>query len=303
MPTALPTLAVVTPSYNTGRYIAPAIESVLAQDYPHEYIVMDGGSTDQTVDVLKSFGDRLNWISQKDGGQSDAINQGFARTKGEILGWLNSDDTYEPGAFRAVAEFFAAHPEVSLVYGDAKYIDAKGKYIAKCVHIEPYDSHRLYHYTDFIVQPAAFFRRSAFEAVGGIDAAIHYAMDYDLWLKIAKRFPVAYLPTPLANFRWLADNKTATGGFRRLNEIRGILARQGFSEPAYIRLERVNLHMQHAKAAMGKGRIGEAFVHGGQAAGTFLRSARAIKSMFSPHTWHIIWIGQVLRARAVREQG
>src|SRR5665213_2075693 len=128
MPTALPTLAVVTPSYNTGRYIGPAIESVLAQDYPHEYIVMDGGSTDQTVEVLKGFGDRLKWVSQKDGGQSDAINQGFARTPGDILGWLNSDDTYEPGAFGAVAEFFAANPDVGLVYGDANYIDAAGKY-------------------------------------------------------------------------------------------------------------------------------------------------------------------------------
>jgi hypothetical protein len=302
MPTALPTLAVVTPSYNTGKYIGPAIESVLAQDYPADYIVMDGGSTDQTVDVLKSFGDRLKWVSQKDGGQSDAINQGFSRTKGEILGWLNSDDTYEPGAFRAVAEFFAAHPEVSLVYGDAKYIDAKGKYIARCVHVEPYVPHRLFHYTDFIVQPAAFFRRSAYEAVGGIDPAIHYAMDYDLWLKIAKRFPVAYLPKPLANFRWLADNKTATGGFRRLDEIRGILARQGFSEPAYIRLERVNLYLQQAKSALLRGHIPTAIADSAKAAGSFLRSARAIRSMLSPHTWHIIWIGQVLRARAAREQ-
>ena len=167
MPTALPTLAIVTPSYNTGRYIGPAIESVLQQEYPHEYIVMDGGSTDQTVDVLKSFGDRLTWVSQRDGGQSDAINKGFARTKGEILGWLNSDDTYEPGAFAAVAEYFAAHPEVSLLYGDANYIDAAGKYIAKCVHVEPYSAHRLFHYSDFIVQRAAFFSAQRVRSGGG----------------------------------------------------------------------------------------------------------------------------------------
>ena len=112
---------------------------------------------------------------------------------------------------------------------------------------------------------------------------------------------MAYLPKVLANFRWLADNKTATGGWRRLDEIRGILARQGFSQPAYIRLERVNLHLQDARAALGKGRVGAAIADCGLAAGTFLRSGRAVKSMFSLHTWHIIWIGQVLRARAARQ--
>ena len=101
----MPTLAVVTPSYNTGRYIGDAVRSVLRQDYPRvDYMVMDGGSKDGTVDVLRSFGPRLRWVSQKDKGQSDAINRGFARTRGDVLGWLNSDDTYAPGAFRAVAE-------------------------------------------------------------------------------------------------------------------------------------------------------------------------------------------------------
>jgi glycosyltransferase involved in cell wall biosynthesis len=297
-----PTLAVVTPSYNTGRFIGPAVASVLEQDYPCDYIVMDGGSTDQTLDVLRGFGDRLTWFSQRDGGQTDAINQGFARAHGEILGWLNSDDTYEPGAFAAVAKYFAANPDVALVYGDANYIDAEGKFISRCMHVESFDANRLNYYTDFIVQPAAFFRRSALEAVGGLDASIHYAMDYDLWLKIAKRFRVAYMPTVLANFRWLRDNKTATGGFRRLDEIRGILARQGFPEPAYIRLERVNLHMHAAKSALSHGKIGQSLKHTAQAAGTLLRSGRAIKSIFSPHTWRIIWTGQILRARAAKEK-
>src|SRR6185437_3553618 len=175
----LPRIAVVTPSYNTGRHIGAAIRSVLDQDYKNvEYLVMDGGSTDETVDVLRSFGDRLRWVSEKDNGQADAIDRGFKKTTGEILTWLNSDDTYEPGAFRAVAEYFHAHPEVDVVYGEANYTDACGQFIAPCVHVEPYSRHRLFHYSDFIVQPATFFRRSAFEAVGGVDPKINWAMDY-----------------------------------------------------------------------------------------------------------------------------
>src|SRR5205814_7888102 len=138
---------------------------------------------------------------------------------------LNSDDTYEPGAFRAVGEFFRDHPDVALVYGEADYTDAQGELIAPCVHVEPYSKHRLFYYSDFIVQPAAFFRRSAFEAVGSLDPGIHWAMDYDLWLRMAQRFQVAHLPRLLAHFRWLADNKTATGGWGRLDEIGRIFQR------------------------------------------------------------------------------
>src|SRR3954453_3827257 len=255
VPNPLPRLCIVTPSYNTGRYIGPAVRSVLAQDYPRvDYVVMDGGSTDGTVDVLKSFGPRLQWVSQKDKGQSDAINRGFARTGtgsgDEVLGWLNSDDTYAPGAFRAVAEYFAANPNVDLVYGDATYTDVDGRHIARCIHIEPYSRHRLFNYSDFMVQPATFFRRRAFDAVGGIDASIHWAMDYDLWLRIvAAGHKVAYLPQLLAHFRWLAENKTATGGWGRLNEICRILARQGYGPPAYIRLEQCNMHARDTLVA------------------------------------------------------
>ena len=297
--TPLPRIAVVTPSYNTGRYIGDAIRSVLGQDYANfDYIVMDGGSTDETVDVLKSFGERLRWVSQKDKGQSDAINRGFEQTAGEILAWLNSDDTYAPGAFRAVAEFFAAHPDVAVVYGDANYTDARGNLISPCVHVEPYSRHRLFHYSDFIVQPATFFRRSAFEAVGGIDPQIHWAMDYDLWLKMARRFEFAYLPRRLADFRWLADNKTATGGWGRLDEIGGILRRQGYGLPAFIRMERVTLHARDAIEAIQRGAVLRAAGAVLRAAGLTLSSPRVIRSLMSPHTWRIMWVGQVLRRRA-----
>ena len=298
----LPRISVVTPSYNTGRHIGAAIRSVLDQDYPNfDYLVMDGGSTDETVDILRSFGDRLRWISEKDKGQADAIDRGFRNTTGEVLTWLNSDDTYEPGAFRAVADFFAAHPDVDVVYGNANYTDATGRFIAPCVHIEPYNKHRLFHYSDFIVQPATFFRRRAYEAVGGVDPGIHWAMDYDLWLKMAGQVQFAYLPRVLANFRWLANNKTATGGWGRLDEIAGIFQRQGHDIPAFIRLERVNLHAQDALDAVARGQIVRAARSFARAAGVAFTSPRLLKSLLSMHTWRVMWVGQVLRRNAVAE--
>lgn len=295
----LPRIAVVTPSYNTGRHIGAAVRSVLDQDYRNfDYMVMDGGSTDQTVDVLRGFGDRLRWVSQKDNGQADAIDKGFAQTGGEILSWLNSDDTYAPGAFRAVAEFFAANPDVDVVYGDADYTDAQGRFIAPCVHVEPFNRRRLLLYSDFIVQPATFFRRSAYEAVGGVDPNIHWAMDYDLWLKMAGQFSFAYLPRRLADFRWLANNKTATGSWGRLDEIGRILRRQGYGIPAFIRLERVNLHAREAIDALTHGKPGPAMASAARAAAMALSSPRVIRSLLSIHTWRIMWVGQVLRRRA-----
>jgi len=294
------TLSVVTPSFNTGRYLGAAIASVLEQDWPHiQHIVMDGGSTDNSLDVLREFGDRVRWISQKDQGQSDAINKGFSRTSGDVLAWLNSDDTYAPGAVRSSMEFLQANPDVAMVYGNADYIDAAGKLIAPCAHIEPFDRHRLFYYSDFIVQPAAFFRRSAFDAVGGLDPSLNWTMDYDLWIKIAKRFKIAYLPKLMAHYRWLADNKTAIGGFARIDEISSVLARHGLPMPAYVRLERVNLYLQQLRQSLRQGRLGSALGSLGRATGTLCASRRAMISMFQPRTWRIIWTGQVLRARAV----
>jgi hypothetical protein len=300
----LPRLAIVTPSYNTGRYIGAAVESVLDQQgADFDYIVMDGGSTDSTVKVLERFGSRLRWVSEKDNGQSDAIHRGFAQTQGEVLGWLNSDDTYTPGAFRAVAEYFAAHPEVDVVYGDATYTDTRGRHIADCVHVEPYSRHRLFCYSDFMVQPATFFRRRAYEAVGGVDASIHWAMDYDLWLRmVAQGSRVAYLPHVLANFRWLAENKTATGGWGRLNEIVGILRRQGYGPPAYIQLEQCNMHARDLLCSLRHARLGTAARSAAKAAGIVMTSPRVVASLVSPHTWRIMWVGQVLRARAAAAQ-
>ena len=301
MSTTGPLVSIVTPSYNTGRYIGDAVRSVLSQDYPNiEYLVMDGGSTDNTVDVLKSFGPRVNWVSEKDKGQSDAVNKGFAKAKGSIFGWLNSDDTYAAGAVSAAVEFLWSHPEVDAVYGDANFTDANGKVIGPCVHVEPFREHRLLHYTDFIVQPTVFFRRSAFEGVGGVDTSLHWCMDYDLWLKMVDRgYKLAYLQRHLADFRWLADNKTATGDWGRLREIEKVVARYAEGTHGYVRLEMVNLHLQEAKRKFGEFRLIGMTADLLRATGTYLGSGRAIRSSFQPRTWRIIWTGQVLRKRAL----
>ena len=295
----LPRFSIVTPSFNTAQYLGDAIGSVLDQNYPNlDYLVMDGGSTDGTLDVLRSFGDRIRWVSEKDNGQADAIRQGFERTDGDILTWLNSDDAFCPGAFSAVADFFSAHPDIDVVYGDANYVDSRGGLISRCVHVEPYSEHRLFRYSDFIVQPAAFFRRRAYDAVGGIDPSYHWALDYDLWLKMAPRFKFAYLPKVLANYRWVGNNKSAVGGADRLDEIESMFRRMNKPIPAYIRLERVNQHARDCVADVARGKLGSAVGHTGGAIVTMLSSPRAIGSLFSPHTWRIVWVGQVLRRRA-----
>lgn len=250
----LPRLAIVTPSYNTGRYIGAAIQSVMQQQgAAFDYIVMDGGSTDGTVDLLKSLGPKLRWVSQKDAGQSDAINRGFAQTDGEILGWLNADDVYAAGALRTVAEHFAAHPEVDVVYGNAAYIDAAGRYIANCAHVEPFSRRRLLHYSDFIVQPAAFFRRRAFEAVGGLDISMNWTMDYDLWIKFTTAGSrIIHIDVLMAYYRWLDNNKTAIGGWKRLEEIVDVLKRHGLGTPAYVQLEQCNMLASDARVCFGR---------------------------------------------------
>jgi glycosyltransferase involved in cell wall biosynthesis len=302
---ASPSVAIVTPSYNTGRHVRAAVESVLSQDYTAlDYLVMDGGSADGTVDVLKSLGPRLRWISERDRGQSDAINRGFAQTRGEVLGWLNSDDTYAPGAVRAAADFLARHEDVAMVYGEADFIDAAGNVIGPCAHVEPrFSRRRLLHYSDFVVQPAAFFRRGAFEAVGGLDPSLNWAMDYDLWLKFAAAgFKVAYLPRVLANYRWLGASKSAAGGWGRLNEVDRVARRHGARRtPAFFRLEKVNLHLVEARQAARAARPLGAVASLGRATANLLASPRAMRSLLSPLTWRVIYTGQVLRARAARD--
>ncbi|MBS3909179.1 MAG: glycosyltransferase [Actinobacteria bacterium] len=202
-----PLVSIVTPSFNQGKYIEATINSVLGQDYPNiEYLVFDGGSTDNTVEILRKYERKLTWVSEKDRGQSDAVNKGFKAARGEILGWLNSDDTYEPGAIRAAVEFFIKHPGVKMVYGKGAHIYENGEFM-EWYPTEPFELQRLSE-TCFICQPAVFLKASIFDEIDMLDVGLHYCMDYDLWIRIAKKFKVEYLPLHLANTRLYQDTKT-----------------------------------------------------------------------------------------------
>jgi glycosyltransferase involved in cell wall biosynthesis len=301
----LPSVSIVTPSFQQARFIDATIRSVLDQNYPRlEYLVVDGGSTDGTLEILRQYEPRLKWISEADKGQADAINKGFARTNGEIIAWLNSDDTYAPGAIQTVAEYFAAHPEVGVVYGNADFIDPSGAFIGACQNIEPFSRHRLLHYSDFLVQPAVFFRRELFQSVGGLDASLCWALDYDLWLKFAERnAQFAFLRRVLANYRWLDSSKTGAGGRKRIEEVRAVVQRHGSpSLPAYFRLEEVRLDLLEGLETLRQGRFGRALAKFGAAVGALV-SPRVVVSLLSVRTWRIIWMGQVIRSRAGRKMG
>lgn len=203
----LPKISIVTPSYNQGCYIEATINSVLNQQYHNiEYIVADGGSTDETIDILKMYEGRLKWISEKDQGPEDAIAKGFRMATGEVFGWLASDDMYEPDAIQKIMSLFIQDPELAMVYGRCKYVGRNGTPIGECP-TEPFNYEYLAVY-NIIAQPSAFFRRSAYEAVGGISLELKQASDYDLWIRMTKNRKTAYIPELLSSYRLHYAGKT-----------------------------------------------------------------------------------------------
>ncbi|MGE4342922.1 MAG: glycosyltransferase family 2 protein [Geoalkalibacter sp.] len=282
-----PRVSLVTPSYNAAAYLRAAIESVLGQDYPNiEYLVMDGGSTDGTVELLKHFDTKLRWVSEKDDGQSDAIARGFEQTNGTILGWLNADDVLKPGAVRAAVDAFRANRQAALVYGNADFIDAEGRTLGPCTVVESYSRFRLLHYGDYIIQPAAFFSRQAYNDVGGLDKSLHWAMDWDLWIRLSQRNEVVYIDKDLASYRWLGSNKTAEGGLDRLNEVESVARRYGCKGlPAYFRLEKARLLASQSRQDLQQEKYLLTLDKLVQSAATILGSWRAVTSLLSPHVW------------------
>ena len=200
-------ISIITPSFNQAAYLKQTMDSVLSQGIPGmEYVVIDGGSTDGSVDLIRAYEDRLTfWLSEKDRGQADAVNKGAARTNGEIIGWLNSDDLYLPGALQKAVNYLAAHPEVDAVYGDVLSIDADGK-LMNVMRFDQYSAEDLMSFR-VISQPGVFFRRSAWEKAGGLDLSYHYLLDHHLWLRMISQGKFAYLPEPLAAARFHAEAK------------------------------------------------------------------------------------------------
>jgi glycosyltransferase involved in cell wall biosynthesis len=201
-------VSVVTPSFNQGQFIQRTLESVATQTGAAiEHVVFDGSSTDDTVEVLKRFGNGVRWVSQKDKGQTDAVNRGIRATDGEIIGWLNSDDVYYPGAISRVVAFFESHPDVDVVYGMADHIDLSDQAF-EAYPTEPWNIARMRD-TCIICQPAAFFRRRVVTQYGLLDESRHFCMDYEYWLRLAKAgVKFAYLEEKLAGSRLYAENKT-----------------------------------------------------------------------------------------------
>ncbi len=225
-------LSIVTPSYNQGRFIERTIESVLSQRFSGklEYFVMDGGSTDETIAVLRKYNGRLSWVSEKDGGQAEAVNKGLSRSTGDIIGWLNSDDVYYPGAFTAVCEAFDADPTLDVVYGDANHIDENDEFI-ESYPTEEHDFTRLMD-TCYFCQPAVFFRKSVVDRFGPLNARLQYCMDYEYWIRLASvGAKFGRVRNVLAGSRLYAQNKTLGSRVRVHSEINDMLRRNARRVP------------------------------------------------------------------------
>jgi len=201
-------ISVVTPSFNQGAYLEATLRSLLAQNYPDlELIVIDGGSSDQSVEIIRRYASSISyWESEKDRGQSHALNKGFAHLHGEVWSWLNSDDLLEPGVLRRVADEFRQHPKAGVVYGDCLYVDEDGETVIEKFPGEPYS--RLRHLAHrFIAQPSCFFRTSTVSPAVRED--LHYCMDYDLWLRHAARgVKFHYVPEIFSRYRLHARSKS-----------------------------------------------------------------------------------------------
>jgi len=221
-------VSIITPSYHQVDYLESTIQSVFNQTYPLiEYFIIDGGSDDGSIDVIKSYQDKLaGWISEADEGQTDAINKGFAMATGEIIAWLNSDDTYHPQAVEQAVAFLDDHPDVGLVYGDANYVDKYGDVIGQFPAAQT-SLRQLRRGYVHIPQQAAFFRKQLWDQVGPLDPDFFFAMDYDLWVRLAGITNVKYVKQTWANFRLHQDAKTISADDRCWPEMLKVHYRDG----------------------------------------------------------------------------
>ncbi len=208
-----PRITIVTPSYQQAQYLEEAIRSVLLQGYPNlEYIVMDGGSRDGSVEIIRRYAPWLSyWQSQPDGGQAAALADGFARATGEILAWINSDDRLQPGALQRVGRFFARRPWLAFASGDVNFIDANSQVISRIFALPPNPRLTTQLGVHRWPQQGCFWRRSVYERVGGVDRALRFCMDRDLFIRLSMAGPSRRLPgPPLGDFRLHEEAKTAT---------------------------------------------------------------------------------------------
>jgi glycosyltransferase involved in cell wall biosynthesis len=223
-------VTVVTPSFNKAAFIEKTIKSVLNQDYPHiEYIVIDGDSTDGTQNILRKYDGKLQWYRESDTGQSQAINRGFLRAKGDIIAWLNADDCYVETAISQVVDYFVRNPGWTFLYGDALAINQSGWVFGNRTNVKQTDYANLL-VGDSIVQPAAFWRSSIWQQIGPLREDLHFVQDYDYWLRIAKLHSLHYVPVVLAKERLYGGAKTFSGKFERWQEMQMMIQSHGLEQ-------------------------------------------------------------------------
>lgn len=213
-----PRIGLVTPTYNMAEFLEETIVSVLSQDYPHlDYVVMDGGSKDGTVDILRKYEGKLRWCSERDGGQGDAINKGWHAVTGDLFAYINADDTYLPNALSTIAGHFKRNPGVGMIYGEAYHVDVKGAILDR-YPTQPFDFQTLISQC-YVCQPAAFLLREAYGNAGMINVNMHYALDYELWIRVARMYGVRKVDEYLATSRMHMDNKTLSSRRKVYQEI------------------------------------------------------------------------------------
>lgn len=228
-------ISIVIPSFNQASFLRATLDSILSQsDGDTEVLVFDGGSTDGSADILREYEGQIFWVSKRDGGQTDAINTGLRRARGDVLAYLNSDDVYLPGALESVRAHFHDHPGSLAAYGRAHHLKPDGTFLDS-YPTEPWDYERLQE-TCFICQPACFWRREAMERFGVLDPSLHYAMDYEYWLRLGRSFSFDYLERvpALAGSRLHEDTKTLTARVPVHREILAVVQRHATS-PAGVR--------------------------------------------------------------------
>jgi len=260
-------VSVVIPSLDQARFLPAAIDSVLAQDHrPLDLVVMDGGSRDGTIDILRGYGDAVRWVSAPDAGQAAAINAGWRASGGDVIAWLNADDAYLADAVSAAVAALEADPDLDLVYGDGHYCDEKGRFL-RAYPTEPFDYARLVgRAVCYIPQPATFLRRRVLEAEGPLDESLHYALDLEYWLRLGaggRRF--RHLPVALAALRLHPAAKSIRHLAAFAPEVVGIyerLARRGSAlDPALLRRGLSRAHYRASQCLFWSGRFAEARVH------------------------------------------
>ena len=214
----LPTISIVTPSLNQGNFIEKTILSVIEQHYPNlEFLIVDGGSTDNTLDILKKYDQHIRWFSERDSGQTNAINKGLRMTGGTIVAYLNADDILLPSSLMRIAKSFLDNPEINWITGKCAIIDEQGRNFRSTISFYKNlllfsRSYRVLLITNYLSQPATFWRRTLMEKCGMLDESFNYVMDYEYWLRLWQATPPHIIRNDLAGFRIQRNSKTTTFG-------------------------------------------------------------------------------------------